>query len=147
MAGRRACNRAAGGGMKPPPSPHQPLTLLLHHPTHSISLKELQRRSCRAWACPVLYYRSCYVDVSCCYLYTQATVSYSFPHAPGPRSQPSVPTSGLQLCRAAEAGSISRLVQGDSPVYSPFLLLPTPRRRCGLREWQHFPNPRAIDLE
>lgn len=73
--------------------------------------------------------------------------SYSCPHASAPRSQPPGPTLGLQLGRAAEAGSISCFLQGGSPVYSPVLLLPTPRQRCGLREWQHFPNPRAIDLE
>ena len=91
--------------MEPAPSPHQPLTLLLHHPTRSISLKELQRRSCRVWMCPVLYYRSCYVNISCCYLYMEAMVSYSFPHAPAPRSQPSVPAVGA----AAGLGSGGRL--------------------------------------
>lgn len=143
----RACNRAAGGVMEPVPSPRQPLTLLLHHPTHSISLKELQRRSCRAWTCPVLYYCSCCVNISCCYLYTRQRFPIAsctpLPLGHSPRSPP----WGLQLGRAAEASSISRFVQGDSPVYSPFFLLPTPRQRCGLREWQHFPNPRAIDLE
>lgn len=89
------------------------------------------------------FYHSCYVNNSCCYLHMEATVSYSLPHAPAPWSPP----QGLHFGRAAEAGCISRFAQGDSPVYSPFLLLHTPRQRCGLREWQHFPNPRAIDLE
>lgn len=54
------------------------------------------------------------------------------------------PSSGAA---AGLGSSICHSVQGDSSVYSPFLPLPTPQQRCGLREWQHSPNPRAIDLE
>lgn len=57
------------------------------------------------------------------------------------------PTSGAAAALGSAGSSICHLVQGDSSVYSPLLLLPTPQQWCGLREWQHFPNPRAIDLE
>lgn len=46
----------------------------------------------------------------------------ALPRGHGPPSPP----RGLQLGRAVEAGSVSRSLQGDSPVYSPFLLLPIP---------------------